>query len=295
MIYGDRDRDDQDDDTLDLTEDQIIDDDQDAGSDDEDAGGDDIDATDPDGDGDGEEETVIGFDDADEDADKEGDSSVIRSLRRQLRESKTTIREMQAKTPVAEPIKVGPKPTLADCNYDEEAYETALDTWKADKAKVEEQTAAVEQENRQAQEAWNADLNRYAEQKAKIGVPDYEDAESIVISALNPMQQAVIVKAADNPAAFAYALSKSPSKLTELAKQQDPIKLAVAVAKMEGAVKVVKRKKGPAIDKPVSGSGSMPGGTDKQLEKLEKEAERTGNRTDLINYRKKLEARGKKK
>jgi hypothetical protein len=159
----------------------------------------------------------------------------------------------------------------------------------------EEQTAAVEQENRQAQEAWNADLNRYAEQKAKIGVPDYEDAESIVISALNPMQQAVIVKAADNPAAFAYALSKSPSKLTELAKQQDPIKLAVAVAKMEGAVKVVKRKKGPAIDKPVSGSGSMPGGTDKQLEKLEKEAERTGNRTELINYRKKLEARGKKK
>ena len=38
----------------------------------------------------------------------------------------------------------------------------------------------------------------------------------------------------------------------------------------------------------------MPGGPDKQLEKLEADAERTGDRTAVIAYRKKLKERGKK-
>jgi len=57
---------------------------------------------------------------------------------------------------------------------------------------------------------------------------------------------------------------------------------------------VVKKRKAPAPDKPLSGAGRMPGGPDKQLEKLEADAERTGDRTAVIAYRKKLKERGKK-
>jgi hypothetical protein len=282
---------DQDDDTLDLTEDQIIDDQDDA------SGDDDQQSDDGDDDQDDGEETIISFDDDADADDQQGDSSTIRRLREQLREKTKRLREIETAAPKPQAIEVGPKPTLAECNYDEDAYEAALDEWKTNKSKAEEQTAAIEEENRRAQESWSTDLNRYAEQKTRLAaeIPDYEEAESIVVSALNPMQQAVAVKAALNPAAFAYALSKSPAKLAELAKQQDPIKLAVMIAQMEATVKTTKRKKGPAIDRPATGSGAMPGGSDKQLEKLEKEAERTGDRTKLINYRKERDARKAKK
>jgi hypothetical protein len=98
------------------------------------------------------------------------------------------------------------------------------------------------------------------------------------------VQQAVVVKAAVDPALFLYALGKSEAKRSELAKIQDPIKLAAAVARMEGAVKVTTRK-APAPDRPLSGSGKLPQGGDKELEKLEKEADRTGDMTRLINYK----------
>ena len=57
---------------------------------------------------------------------------------------------------------------------------------------------------------------------------------------------------------------------------------------------MVKKRKAPAPDRPSSGAARMPGGVDKQLEKLETEAERTGDRTAVIAYRKKLKAREKK-
>jgi hypothetical protein len=56
---------------------------------------------------------------------------------------------------------------------------------------------------------------------------------------------------------------------------------------------VVKKRKAPAPDRAQSGSGAMPIDSDKQLEKLEAEAEKTGDRTKLIAYKKKLKAKGK--
>jgi hypothetical protein len=55
---------------------------------------------------------------------------------------------------------------------------------------------------------------------------------------------------------------------------------------MEGAVKVTKGRKAPEPDRPLSGSAKMPGGADKELEKLEKEAARNGgDRSKIIAYK----------
>jgi hypothetical protein len=105
------------------------------------------------------------------------------------------------------------------------------------------------------------------------------------------VQQAVIVKAAADPALFLYALGKSEAKRSELAKIQDPIKLAAAVARMEGAVKVTTRK-APTPDRPLSGSSKMPGSADKEIERLEKKAAANGgDRSELIAYKAKLAAK----
>lgn len=282
--------DDDEDDTLELTN-KLDDQDTGKGPDDEDDAGDDAGAADdPDGEGEGEEETVIGFADEleAEGDDRPDDNATIRAMRAQLKESKKRIAELEKAAPAATKIERRPKPTLAGNNYDEDAFEADLDAWKAEEEAAERAETEAAEQSRAVNEAWQADLKTYAEKQANLGVEDFEEAEETIKATLSLVQQAVIVKAAADPAALVYALSRSPAKLAELAKQNDPIKLAAAIARMEGAVKVVKKRKGPAIDKPQGGSGKTPvsGDKAKQLEKLEKDAERSGDRTALIKFKK---------
>jgi hypothetical protein len=59
------------------------------------------------------------------------------------------------------------------------------------------------------------------------------------------------------------------------------------IGKLEDKIKVERRKPLPAPDRPVTGTASL-ASTDKKLAQLEKEADRTGDRTALIRYRKSL-------
>ena len=91
-----------------------------------------------------------------------------------------------------------------------------------------------------------------------------------------------------------YALSRNPAKLAELAKIKDPFQLTAEIARLEANVTVTRGKKAPAPDRPAGGSGAMPGGVEKTLARLEKEAETNGgDRSKLIAYKKTLAERGK--
>ena len=277
----------EDDEALDLTPEMEIDADEPEVDDDAEIGDEN-----PDDEGDAEE-TIISFDgdEIDED-DKPGDSSVIRRMREELRQAKRELAEVRRVAQQPE-IEAGEKPTLESCGYDEEEFETELDAWKERKAAAERAGEVREAEAREAQESWQADLRSFEQKKAQHGFADFADAQSRVEDTLNLAQQAVIVKAASDPALFLYAVGKSEAKLAELAKIKDPIKMAALVARMEGAIKVVKRRGAPEPDRPARGSAAMPGGKDKHLEKLEREAERTGDRTALIEYKRKQRERGK--
>jgi hypothetical protein len=118
---------------------------------------------------------------------------------------------------------------------------------------------------------------------------EFEDRDDVIDTATHPLdmvQQAVIVKAAADPALFLYALGKSEAKRAELAKIQDPIKLAAAVARMEGAVKVTKGRKAPEPD------GRYRLGKDARWRRQgtgeagEGRQPQAGDRTKLINYKK---------
>lgn len=287
------------DDTLELTEDMKA---PEGGEppEDEPEEGDEVEAEDPDEvepeDPDaveGDEETEIGF--ADDTEAKEGDSSVIRRLRERAKDLARENAELRKAQPAAPAEDPGPKPTFSECGYDEEKYEAAIDGWKAKTARIDADKAERHRQAEAAERDWQRDLEGYEQRRQALGKTDFEEAAETVKANLNLMQQAVIIKAANDSATFIYALSRSDERLAELAKIQDPVKLAAAVARMEGGVKVVRKRKAPAPDRPATGSAKLPGGVDKQLEKLESEAERTGDRTALIRYKTKLAERGKKR
>ena len=222
----------------------------------------------------------IQFDD-DEAAPASGDSSVIRHLRdtvRRLSDEVATYR----KTAAPAQIEVGKKPDLwDDCEGDQDKFEAALTDWNERKRKAEAQQAEVSSVQEEAQKAWEADLQTFREQEAKLAAPDMDDAKSIVTTALTDVQAATIIKAAKNPALAIYALGKHPAKLQALSQIKDPIKLAAEIARMEGKITMSKRQSAPAVERVAEGS-AMTGAGNRKLDQLRAKAEKTGDYTAYL-------------
>jgi hypothetical protein len=233
------------------------------------------------------DETVVAFEG--EEPEAEPENSTVRQMRQALREKDKRIKELEQSN-APKPIEVGEKPTLASCDYDEDKFAAELEAYKDREAAAKRQSESQAEQNRKANEAWQADVASFEQKKAALQFEDRDDVIDTAIGSLDLVQQAVVIKAASDPSIFLYALGKSEAKRAELAKIQDPIKLAAAVARMEGAVKVTTRK-APNPDRPLSGSAKMPGDADKELEKLQKKALATGDRTELIRYQKRMRER----
>lgn len=243
------------------------------------------------------EEVVIGFGDAPEQTAEEQEAARapewVRELRKTNREQAKRIRELeQAKAaPVAAPV-LGAKPTLEACDFDADKFEAELDAWKEKKAAVDAEQRRKEEAAKAEQEQWQNKLKGYAERKTALKVPDFEEAEAAALENLDVNQQGVILHALDDAAAFVYAIGKTPEKLKTLAAIKDPIKFAAAAAKLETQMKVSTKSKTPPPPESVV-RGSAPLRTDAKLEQLEKEFERTGDRTPIIRYKAQLRAQGK--
>lgn len=243
-----------------------------------------------------EDELVISFDGDDENEGDNPESAApdwVKEVRRKNRELEREVADLKSKA-TAPVIEIGDKPTLASCDYDEERFETELDAFKERKAKAEEgQTRAQREQAEQAAE-WKAELDRLAAQERDLKVSDYADARADFAHATTDIQQAVIVKASKNSAQLIYALGKNPERLAALAKIKDPIKLAVATSELERGLKMTTRRRAPDPEPVVRGSArlSRPG-PDKELERLEKEADKTNNRTAVVAYKRKLKAAGR--
>jgi len=105
---------------------------------------------------------------------------------------------------------------------------------------------------------------------------------------LNETQQGIILQGAENPAIVVYALGKDEERAKKLASINDPIKFAFEVAKLETQMKVTRRRPSTQPEKIISGSEKIVGGADKQLEKLRKEAQKTGDFSKVIAYKNKI-------
>jgi len=218
----------------------------------------------------------------------------VRELRKQHRELQKKVREYEAKeqaAPAARPV-VGPKPKLEDHDYDTDRYETALESWYAQKATADKAEREAQRQAEEAQKAWQAKLDGYGKAKADLKVRDYDEAEHTVMETLNVTQQGVVLQGATNPALVVYALGKNPRRAKELAAITDPVRFAFAVAQLEMQLKVTPRTKPPAPERSLpAGTAPVSGGSDTTLERLREEAARTGDMTKVVAYKRQLAAK----
>lgn len=223
----------------------------------------------------------------------------VRELRKSHRETVRENRELKEKlkaqeNPAVKPVELGKKPTLEDHDYDTDKYEQELTAWYERKRQADEQAAGAKAEEEAQNKAWQNQLASYGEAKTKLKVKDFDDAEAVVLESMNQTQQGIIIQGADNSALVIYALGKNEKKAKELASINDPVKFAFAVAKLEKDLKVTNRKAPPPPEKKVTGTAPSSGSVDSTLERLRSEAEKSGNYTKVMAYKKQLRAKGKK-
>jgi hypothetical protein len=221
----------------------------------------------------------------------------VRDLRKKYRELQHENRELTQKLQAVsgaehKPQEAGIKPTLEGCGYDEAKFETELTAWHERKRQAQTRTEQEQAAQVAQQKAWDAKLDAYGKAKAELKVKDYDDAESTVQDLFSVTQQGIVLQGADNPAILIYALGKNPGKAKELAALSDPVQFAVAIGKLETKLKMSSRSTTPPPpEKPVQGNGRLSGSSDATLERLRADAEKTGNYTKVIAYKKQLRAK----
>jgi len=219
----------------------------------------------------------------------------VRDLRKQHREQKRRNREleqeleqMRSQGQRAQPL--GPKPTLEVYDYDTDKYEAALANWFDRKRRHDAEQEAVQRQQQAITQQWEQKQQEYFRRKEALKARDFDDAEDVVKDILNVTQQGIIVKGADNPEIVVYALGKNPKKAQELAQIDDPIDFAFAISKLEAKLKVATKKSAPPPEKTVKGQGRVSGSVDSTLERLRAEAEKTGDYSKVLRYKKQLKA-----
>ena len=217
----------------------------------------------------------------------------VKELRKTHKEVVRKNRELEEKlksleAPKAEqPVELGAKPTLRDYDYDDEKFEAALEAWHDRKLKVSAQEAEKQKQQKATQDAWAAKVEAYNKARTALKVKDYDEVAANAGEVLNATQQGIIVAGSENPALVVYALGKNPKKAAELAKIQDPVQFAFAIAKLEGQLKVSNKRSAPPPEKVVSaGTGRSSGSVDSTLERLRAEAEKSGDYSKVIAYKK---------
>lgn len=240
-----------------------------------------------------EEEVVVSIDGESPPQQEEEEARApewVRDLRRQHREEKRRVKELEQRLAQYEQrntgvAPLGQKPTLEAVDYDTERYEKELAAWYEKKRAHDEREAAVKAEQQSVQQEWERKLETYQEAKTSLKVRDFEFAEDVVQDTLSVMQQGMIVQGSENPALLVYALGKNPNKAKELASINDPVKFAFAVAKLETQLKISNRKASVSPERKISGTGRPSGTVDNTLDRLRAEAEKTGDYTKVIKYK----------
>ena len=212
-----------------------------------------------------------------------------RELQREKRELEQRLKATQAPQPTFRPT-LGPKPTLEGCDYDAEKFEQDLERWYEQKRAADAEVAKLQAARQAEEQEWNAKLQGYSKARTQLRVRDFEEAEHTVLESLNETQQGIILAGCKNPALVVYAIGKNPTKAKELAAIQDPVKYAFAIAELEGQLKVTQRK-APPPERTISGSGPLSGSVDSTLERLRKEAEKTGDYSKVMRYRSEIKKR----
>jgi hypothetical protein len=245
-----------------------------------------------------DEEEVFAFGDEPTEP-QDGDSGLVKHLREELKRARKEAADAKKAVPEPEPEEeIGPEPQMWDdgIDGDDEKLKAAIRAYDKrvaarDARKREKADAAQAQ-----QQAWENELKAVAEEKTALAKDDADDAFETVRATLGDQMNALVIHAVDkgNRARLIYALAKNPSRLEALANingAADPIRFIKEVAKLEGQLKMVKRRKAPDPDTPERPSATASrdsSAAQKQLDKMEADWERKGgDRRPIIEFKRK--------
>lgn len=208
-----------------------------------------------------------------------------KQLKREKRELAEKLKTLEAKPEAVDTL--GEKPRLSDFDYDEDSFDFALTQWHERKREHDKKSELAADEARKIEEQWAGKISHYEGGKKQLKVKDFADAEEAAHEVLNVTQQGIIIDVAKNPALVMYAVGKNKAELERLSKISNPLHFAIAVHQLEQKLSVTK-KTAPPPETRVTGSGRTAGSVDSTLEKLRADAEKTGDFTKVIAYKKQL-------
>lgn len=215
------------------------------------------------------------------------ETPLIKQLRQRIREQEKALRQVQQAQPVQQVPTLGEKPKLADFDFDEQRYSEAVDGWYARKLQIERAQAEQQQRQHAEQAKWQGTLQAFEQEKAAFApkVAGFDELETRVKETLSPTQLGVLLHVGEKRAQVVAALGANPKVLARIASIDDPLKLAAELARLETKMAIQPRKSAPPPETVVRGKAAMPMSPEKQLEMLEAEAERTGDRTKVVQFK----------
>ena len=229
---------------------------------------------------------------------EEESSPVIRDMRKLLRDKDRRIKELEGATETRREKPV--KPTMDDCDYDTSEYERRTDQYLADMREYQAEEEKGRKRTEEAESRWQERQTRYTGGKAKLAVKDFDDAEDVVrdvfstpfpgLERIADMRFNMVLQGAKDSSLLIYALGKNPAKARELAAIEDPTEFAMALGRMEASVKTSRKPATEPEGKAPSGTGTGAGSGDRTLDKLIAEADKTGDRSKVVAYKRKMKS-----
>jgi hypothetical protein len=242
-----------------------------------------------------EGELVVHFGEEKKDEEKEHAPAWVKELRKQNREQAKKLKEFEQREAERNKPKepaLRKKPTLADFDYDENAFDAEYQKWVDEKRAVEESEKAAKAKKEADEKAWGEVVASFEEGKKALKVADYQEKQDEVQAMLSEMQQSIILDITKNPALFVYGLGANESKLNELKEITNPVKFTAAIVRLEESMKQTTRKAPPPPEKQVSSGTAIGGSPQKTLDKLREEADKTGDYTKLHKYKREMKNKG---
>lgn len=179
----------------------------------------------------------------------------LRELRRQLEQvqSRPTEQQPQQQTDV-----IPPKPTLESCDYDEQAFETALTDWHEKKGRAEQSKQQQERQQQEYQQRFQQRMEAHKQRAAKLPVKDYQEMEEIVRAEVPDLHKEILIHCADEGSELiAYGLGKSQQLRQRVAAETDPIRAAFLLGQISKQVSLApKPKKAIKPEPEVRGGGA---------------------------------------
>ncbi|HDS3404950.1 TPA: phage capsid protein [Citrobacter freundii] len=177
----------------------------------------------------------------------------LRELRRQLEQVQSRPAEQQ---PQQQTDVIPPKPTLESCDYDEEAFETALTDWHEKKGRAEQSKQQQERQQQEYQQRFQQRVEAHKQRAAKLPVKDYQEMEEIVRAEVPDLHKEILIHCADEGSELiAYGLGKSQQLRQRVAAETDPIRAAFLLGQISKQVSLA-----PKVRKAIKPEPEVRGG-----------------------------------